>query len=496
MKEASLRGGNIVNTTTPIVEQIDPRALLVDLNVSGRNAIDKELLASIRDLGVLQPVIGYRTAGGDVRVRYGHRRTLHAIHAGLATIPVIVAADEATDNSAAVERLLGQYAENSYREGLTTLQQASIVTDLLGLGVKAAAIQRRMPGLPRNGVRALQAITASPAATAAAAEHPFTLDQLAAIAEFDGDDQAVSLLTEAARQGDGRFRYRLQEQRDARKERQLITARRAELEAAGVTMLDMSPGWEVGLANLTDGAGNEITPETHASCPGHAATIEYRSWSAEPWDIRFYCTDPGANGHPQRQAAPAESPVSAEDRARQRREVVANNKTWRTAATVRRQFLQNLLARKKAPAGALRFVLEALVDGGPSLRRQMERGHDVSRGLLGLAESENRWGADRVAPLTDALMHASDDRALVLGLGLILAAFEDATHPDMWRSPGSHSDTAAYFSQLQTWGHALCEMEQQIVDACETAEAQRAAALTADNADAAEREEPAVSTAA
>jgi hypothetical protein len=35
-------------------------------------------------------------------------------------------------------------------------------------------------------------------------------------------------------------------------------------------------------------------------------------------------------------------------------------------------------------------------------------------------------GPDRVALLTDALMHASDDRALVLGLGLILAAHEAA----------------------------------------------------------------------
>jgi ParB family chromosome partitioning protein len=126
----------------------------------------------------------------------------------------------------------------------------------------------------------------------------------------------------------------------------------------------------------------------------------------------------------------------------------------------------------------------------------MERGHDVSRGLLGLAESENRWGPDRLAPLTDALMHASDDRALVLGLGLILAALEDATHPGMWRSPGSHRDTAAYFSQLQTWGHTLSEIEQQLVDASETAETQRPAARTADTADAAEREEAAVSTAA
>ncbi len=361
--------------TTITVEQIDPRTLLVDLNLPGREAIDKDLLASIRDLGVLQPVIASRTADGEVRVRFGHRRTLHAIEAGLPTVPVIVAVNEAADGSAAAERLLSQYAENTYRDGLTTLQQAGIVTDLLDLGVKASAIQRRMPGLPRNGVRAARAITASPAASAAAAEHPFTLDQLAAIAEFDGDDQAVGLLTDAASQSDGQFRYRLQEQRDARQERELLAAKRAELETAGITVLDISPGWEVRLANLTGSDASELTPKAHSSCPGHAATIEYRSWCDDPWDIRFYCTDPAVNGHHQQQAAgSAEDPLSREDKARQRREVIANNKTWRTAATVRQQFLTDLLARRKAPAGALRFIVAAVMQGGPALRQQMERG--------------------------------------------------------------------------------------------------------------------------
>ncbi len=130
------------------------------------------------------------------------------------------------------------------------------------------------------------------------------------------------------------------------------------------------------------------------------------------------------------------------------------------------------------------------------MRRQMERGHQVSRALLGLAESENRWGADRVAPLTDALMHASDDRVLVLGLGLILAACEDATYPDMWRSPASHGDAAAYFQQLQTWGHTLSEIEQQLVDACEHGSTEQADGGAAGNADPGQRNEPGTGTAA
>ena len=42
---------------------------------------DKTLIESVRDLGVLVPVVAVRTEDG-VRVRYGHRRTRAAIEAG------------------------------------------------------------------------------------------------------------------------------------------------------------------------------------------------------------------------------------------------------------------------------------------------------------------------------------------------------------------------------------------------------------------------------
>ena len=60
-------------STTP---QLDPRTLLVDVNVRHTATADKDLVASVREVGVLQPIIAVRTADGQVRVRYGHRRTL------------------------------------------------------------------------------------------------------------------------------------------------------------------------------------------------------------------------------------------------------------------------------------------------------------------------------------------------------------------------------------------------------------------------------------
>jgi ParB family chromosome partitioning protein len=80
-----------MTTTTSVARvDLDPRDLLVDVNIRTDARLDKDFVASIKDFGVLVPIIAVRTAAGDVRVRFGHRRTLAAIEADLATVPVEV----------------------------------------------------------------------------------------------------------------------------------------------------------------------------------------------------------------------------------------------------------------------------------------------------------------------------------------------------------------------------------------------------------------------
>jgi ParB family transcriptional regulator, chromosome partitioning protein len=86
--------------------ELDPRSLLVDVNIRTDARLDKDFIASIKDLGVLVPITAVRTTTGDVRVRFGHRRTLAAIEAGLATVPVEIVGDDATDDAAQIERIL------------------------------------------------------------------------------------------------------------------------------------------------------------------------------------------------------------------------------------------------------------------------------------------------------------------------------------------------------------------------------------------------------
>ena len=110
-------------TEDAAVRSVDPASLLIDVNVRLNARVDADFVASIRDLGVLVPIVAVRTLDGDLRVRFGHRRTIAATHAGRSVVPVVVVADEATDDAAEVERLVTQWAENEHRAGLTTAER-------------------------------------------------------------------------------------------------------------------------------------------------------------------------------------------------------------------------------------------------------------------------------------------------------------------------------------------------------------------------------------
>jgi ParB family transcriptional regulator, chromosome partitioning protein len=68
---------------------------------------------------------------------------LAAIEAGRPTVPMVLAADEGTDDAAQIERLVSQYAENEHRTGLSTTEQVTVMSQLAAFGVSAAQIAKR-----------------------------------------------------------------------------------------------------------------------------------------------------------------------------------------------------------------------------------------------------------------------------------------------------------------------------------------------------------------
>jgi ParB family chromosome partitioning protein len=138
--------------------------------------------------------------------------------------------------------------------------------------MSAAQIAKRTK-IKRNTVDASIAVVRSDLGKAATERYDFlTLEQAAAVAEFDNDSDAVKQLVVAAQQGRG-FDHLLQRLREDRADEALSNAKVAELVAAGITVIDR-PGWTDApkdLETLVRRTETEITTESHSECPGHAA---------------------------------------------------------------------------------------------------------------------------------------------------------------------------------------------------------------------------------
>jgi ParB family chromosome partitioning protein len=84
-----------------------------------------ELAASIRELGVLQPILVRLVDGDRYQIVAGERRWKAAHRAGLATVPAIV---RVVDEAASVEQAL---VENLQREDLNPLEEAAAYQQLI-----------------------------------------------------------------------------------------------------------------------------------------------------------------------------------------------------------------------------------------------------------------------------------------------------------------------------------------------------------------------------
>jgi ParB family chromosome partitioning protein len=441
-----------MQTTTPVTRvDLDPRDLLIDVNIRTDARLDKDFVASIKDFGVLVPITAVRTTGGEVRVRFGHRRTLAAIEADLVTIPVEIVGDEATDDAGQIERILTQHAENAHRTPLLQNEQVGVVEQRSAFGLSAAQIAKRTK-IKRDTVNTALAVAKSDLAKAASDRYDFlTLEQAAAVAEFDDDADAVKELIVQAQNGYG-FNHCLQRLRDERAYQAMTQTIVEQLDQLG-----------------TD--DDLLTPEEHASCGGHVAWIEER-WvrpddAADDDDVDekdaltyiavYGCSDPVAYGHVEPRSTAARdsrngTQVSDEEAKAERQRVLRNNKAWRAAETVRREWLKAFVSRKSAPKGAQRFIFGELAVGGYQLCDAMQKHHRFGCELLGVID---------VGTLTDTLKNASEARAQMITLALVLGAHEADLGVHTWRNR-NHA-AKRYLSEISAWGYELSEIEQSVI---------------------------------
>ncbi len=104
------------------------------------------LAASIREVGILQPIVVRRTADGRYEVIAGERRLRAAKAAGLATVSVVLRDSE--DSELLREALI----ENIHREDLDPIEQAEAFRQLLEeLGLKQEELAERV-GMSRSHI--------------------------------------------------------------------------------------------------------------------------------------------------------------------------------------------------------------------------------------------------------------------------------------------------------------------------------------------------------
>lgn len=451
---------------TAAVVELDPRKLAQHpANIRRAKGDLTGLVASVRQLGILQPIVVEQLADGGHQVLAGHRRLAAALKVGLELVPVRVV--DLEDNPSALAML----AENQQRKDLTVAEEADAYLQLQAEGLDVAAIAKRT-GVDEHRVAGAVKAAGSKKATSAAHKHDLTLEQTLVLAEFDGDPKAVKTLTDTALKNPGQFDHVASRLREQAKAKAAYEKQHAQLQADGVKILKKGtrPGWSFG-ANckvdyLSDAAGKTLTAAAHKDCPGHAAVIEQFHDGPE---ITLVCTDPAKHGHrarwggdgstsSSRKKAADMTPAEREKASTERKAVIQNNKDWKAATPVRLEFVRKLVKRRAAPKGALRFAVEEL----------SREPHWIAAAQANILEdlTGKKSGGYQQPDAACLLAKGGTEAQLPLALVALVAAAAETSF-QISNRPYERTDPALkrYLEFLRDAGYALAPVEELVVKA-------------------------------
>ena len=450
-------------------------------NVRADLDLSAEFVASIAENGVLVPLritIDSDREGGDAagyRVIDGHRRLAAAVQAGLDQVPYDLAAERQGDEAG---QYLDMFTAHRYRTPLRPEEEADALFAAREAGATKTRI-RKATGLKAPQVNAaLGAAALSGEARAAVAEagYDMTLEDLAILAEFQDDPEALGHLLDAASYSDTLEHHaqRLRLQREERAEHERL---RAGLEAGGLTITDTLPDGAQ-LLTILRHDGEPLSAESHASCPGRGAYFR-------PWDLAspvHYCADPDKHGHGPMQEAPAPglgtpagtatgdpggpSADGGDGGGIARRLVIEGNRAWKAAAGVRQRWLAGqLFGRRTAPRQVAPFVARQLLTMPDPLRSGLDMAHaSIQFGEItghtdaGWLEICDTAAAGRLPLLMLATIAVTYERAMTAeGTG------NDTWRPDRY-SGCPYQAAGRYLTFLASIGYQLSAIEQAVAD--------------------------------
>ncbi|MEV8042151.1 ParB/RepB/Spo0J family partition protein [Arthrobacter sp. NPDC080082] len=439
-------------TTNPTLEMLDPATLTVDINVRKDAALTADFIVSIKEHGVMEPVIAHRKEDGTVHVLMGQRRTRAAVEAARTLIPVMI-----IESPEEAERIVTQVVENIQRTELTEADEADAYHQLSLIGISAATIAKKT-GRTKTTVEGALKAKASDAGAAALGKG-YTIDEALIMAEFEGDEDATEELESVLADEADQLLHVAQLLRDRRASEAARAALVVELEAAGKTIVEAA-GYYDEDENLYVSAAKRADGEaaTDEDANAYRISTDYRGkHNAEPvitgWkELGFVSRYKRYDGGTQAQKGPM-----TDDQKAERKTLIASNREMESATKVRREFIKTLLSRKTAPKGWQYFTVHAITHYS-----ETASGYDgkVASEMLGTktGEDTDRWGWNPLRDHTDKTT-ARPEFSLI---ALICAGYEKTIQKDSWRSAEKrHFD---YLNQLTQWGYTASAVEQIIID--------------------------------
>ena len=208
----------------------NPSELSIVSNVRPATA-SADLVARIREHGLLEPINAYKAEDRTLVVKHGHRRLIASLEAGLEQVPVVVTAAPAADDTGKIALISAQWDENQQRENLSAREQAETNAQLAAFGIAPAQIAKRLR-VDRPTVDAATSLSS----TETLDQYELTITQAAALDEFADDADAVDELVAAAAKG--QFDHQLARLHQQRKIAAALAEVRAHWEGKGVQVLE------------------------------------------------------------------------------------------------------------------------------------------------------------------------------------------------------------------------------------------------------------------
>ncbi|WP_300385188.1 ParB N-terminal domain-containing protein [uncultured Nocardioides sp.] len=461
-----------------------PAEIIIGTNVrTDLRADHKEFRKSIKERGVLEAVTVYRNEDGQHVLLRGQRRTVTAAEVGTPTglLPARVVPQPAD-----ADRIGDQMVENIHRAGMREAEIVAGVEQLALLGVSAAQIAKRT-SIDRPTVNAALVVTKADQSRNRLDSGDLTLEEAAIFAEFEHDPEAVERL-ENAKRWRRSLAHEAQRLRDEAAEREADAAEVERLRAEGLPILSAEEVAEADevlrIERLVTEDGESLPEEEWPNVPGARVQV-VKEWvypededdeeheddePAEPYQQYvpvWVVTDLDASGLRRRGGGSSstasadeggESEEEAEARREERRRVIANNKAWASAETVRREWLTGFVARKTAPKGAEALICEAVVTGHHSLSKAMDHRHPMLFTLLGIDVPTGYYGAGHDECHKIATKASAPKAATMTTLAAVVAAWEATTGKHSWRNPTAWD--ARVLGALVEWGYQPSEVER------------------------------------